>query len=147
MRHGDALLGGPDGQRPLSERGSADVDAIAQQARARGVTAAAIYHSGILRARQTAERVAAVLGPAEGVRELGGLHPEDDPAIVKAELELANRPIMVVSHLPYLGRLAGLLITGDAERPVVSFAPATLACMTRQADGWKLLWWLSAGSG
>jgi len=146
MRHGEALLGVPDGLRPLSPKGRADVDAMAQRARARGVTAAAIYHSGILRAQQTAELVAAVLVPPEGVRELLGLCPADDPSIVKAELDISSRPILLVSHLPYLGRLAGLLVTGDADGSVLEFAPATLACMTRQPAGWKLNWSLSVES-
>jgi len=146
MRHGEALSGVPDGQRPLSPRGRADVDALAQQARARGVTVAAVYHSGLLRAQQTAELVAAVLTPAEGVRELVGLCPEDDPAIIKAELDIASRPILLVSHLPYLGRLAGLLVTGDADSSVLEFAPATLASMSRQARGWKLNWSISGAT-
>ena len=134
----------PDSQRPLSDRGRAEVNAMAQRAIARGVAVAAIYHSGILRARQTAELVAAVLAPEQGVRELGGSCPDDDPAIVKAELDIAVQSVMLVSHLPYLGRLAGLLITGDAERSVIEFAPATLACITRQPAGWKVNWSISA---
>jgi phosphohistidine phosphatase len=117
---------------------------MAQRANARGVAVAWIYHSGILRAQQTAELVAAVLAPAEGVREIGGLCPDDDPIIARAELEAASRPLMLVSHLPYLGRLAGLLTTGDAQRAVIEFAPATLACVARHSAGWKLRWSISA---
>ena len=144
MRHGEALSGTPDSRRPLSQRGRDEVIALAQLASARGVAVAWIYHSGILRAQQTAELVAAVLAPAEGVRELGGLCSDDDPFIVKAALETTSRPLMLVSHLPYLGRLAGLLTTGDAERAVMEFAPATLACMTRHPAGWRLSWSISA---
>ena len=144
MRHGEALSGAPDGRRPLSERGRTEVRAMAHRAIARGVAVTWIYHSGILRAQLTAELVAAVLAPAEGVRELGGLCPDDDPFVVKAELEIAAQPVMLVSHLPYLGRLAGLLTTGDAERAVMEFAPATLACMTRHPAGWRLSWSISA---
>ena len=144
MRHGEALSGTPDGRRPLSQRGRDEVIALAQLASARGVAVAWIYHSGILRAQQTAELVAAVLAPAEGVRELGGLCPDDDPFIVKARLDIAAQPVMLVSHLPYLGRLAGLLTTGDAQRAVIEFAPATLACVARHSAEWKLRWSISA---
>lgn len=146
MRHGDAVSGVPDWQRPLSVNGRAAVTATAQRAQARGVTVAAIYHSGLLRAQQTAELVAAVLAPEYGVAELAGLWPDDDPTSVKAELELTRRPIMLVSHLPYLGRLAGLLVGGDAERSVIEFAPATIACVTRNPSGWKLNWRLTAAT-
>ena len=143
MRHGETLSGVPDGRRPLSERGRSAVTALAQRAMARGVAAAWIYHSGILRAQQTAELVAEVLTPAEGVRELAGLCPDDDPFIVQAELAAASQPIMLVSHLPYVGRLASLLISGDSDGSVIEFAPATLACMTRDTGRWKLRWSIS----
>jgi len=146
MRHGEAVSRIPDSQRPLSDKGRAQVNAVAQTAGARAVAVAWIYHSGILRAQQTAELVAEVLAPAEGVREFGGLCPDDDPFIVKARLDIVAQPVMLVSHLPYLGRLAGLLTTGDAERAVIEFAPATLVCMTRQRTGWKLNWSISAAS-
>lgn len=146
MRHGEAVPGVPDGQRQLSPKGRAEATATAQHALARGVTVTAIYHSGLLRAQQTAELAAALLVPRDGVRELVGLCPEDDPAIVKAELDIASQPILLVSHLPYLGRLAGLLVTGDSGRSVIEFAPATLACMSRRLGEWKLNWSISAAT-
>ncbi len=144
MRHGEAASGAPDWQRPLSATGRAAVTAMAQRAQARGAGPAVIYHSGLLRARQTAELVAEVLGPQLGVAELAGLCPEDDPAIAKAELELASQPIMLVSHLPYLGRLAGLLVGGDIDDSVVEFSPATLVCLSRRSASWQLKWSISA---
>ena len=87
----------------------------AQPRRARSL---GIYHSGILRAQQTAELVTAVLAPEQGVQEISGLCPDDDPVIVKAELDDVAQSVLLVSHLPYLGRLAGLMTTGDAEHSV-----------------------------
>ena len=143
MRHGETLPGVPDGRRALSERGRSAVTAVAQRARARGVAVDRIYHSGILRAQQTAALVAEVLTPAEGVRELAGLCPDDNPFIVQAELAGASQPIMLVSHLPYVGRLTSLLTSGDSGGSVIEFAPATLVCLTRHAGGWKLRWSIS----
>jgi len=146
MRHGETLSGVPDGRRALSERGRSAVTALAQRARARGVAVAWIYHSGILRAQQTADLVAEVLTPAEGVRELAGLCPDDDPSIVHAELAAARQSMMLVSHLPYVGRLASLLTTGDSGGSVIEFAPATLVCLARHKEGWKISWSLSPAS-
>jgi len=146
MRHGEAVLGQPDGQRPLSDRGRAQVRAVAQRARSRGVSVAWVYHSGILRAQQTAELVTAVLAPEQGFQEISGLCPDDDPVIVKAQVDDVARSVLLVSHLPYLGRLAGLMTTGKAERSGIEFAPATLVCLTRHANGWKFDWSLSAAS-
>jgi hypothetical protein len=43
-----------------------------------------------------------------------------------------------------MGRLAGLLINGDAERDAVEFAPATVVCVSRQGSLWQLVWALGA---
>ena len=146
MRHGEAVSGVRDWQRPLSDRGRAQVRAVAGRARSRGVSVAWVYHSGILRAQQTAELVTAVLAPEQGVQEISGLCPDDDPVIVKAQVDDVARSVLLVSHLPYLGRLAGLMTTGNAEHSGIEFAPATLVCLTRHANGWKFDWSLSAAS-
>jgi len=144
MRHGEAVSGMPDGQRPLSDRGRAQASAMAKSARSRGVSLVRIYHSGILRARQTAELVAAVLAPDQGVREIDGLCPNDDPLILKAELDATTQSVLLVSHLPYLSRLAGMMTVGNAEFLDVEFLPATIACFTRRSNGWTLNWSISA---
>ena len=146
MRHGETVFGMPDWQRVLSDKGRAQSSAMAQSARRHGLSVAWVYHSGILRAQQTAELVAAVLAPEPGVREISGLCPDDDPLILKAQLDVTTQSVLLVSHLPYLSRLAGLMVTGDSERSVIEFAPATLVCLTRHANGWKFDWSLSAAS-
>jgi len=146
MRHGETVSGMPDWQRMLSDKGRAQSSAMAQSARRHGLSVAWVYHSGILRAQQTAELVAAVLAPEQGVREISGLCPDDDPLILKAQLDVTTQSVLLVSHLPYLSRLAGLMVTGDSERSVIEFAPATLVCLTRHANGWKFDWSLTAAS-
>ena len=120
------------------------MSAVAQSARSRGVAIDWVYHSGILRAQQTAQLVTAVLVPQQGVREISGLCPEDDPLIIKAQVDEAAYPLLLVSHLPYLDRLAGLMTAGDTEGSVIEFAPATLICLNRRANRWKFQWSLSA---
>jgi len=146
MRHGEAVPGAPDWQRALSERGRAQTRSTAQNARSRGASVSLVYHSGILRARQTAEMVATVLAPDQGVREMSGLCPNDDPLILKAQLDAATQSVLLVSHLPYLSRLAGVMTAGDPTYSVVEFLPATLACLSRQPNGWKLNWSISSAS-
>ena len=140
VRHGDALPASVDGRRPLSLRGSEEVEIVARQALARKVRVAAICHSGILRAQQTAEIIARFLAPPEGIRELSGLHPEDDPAFGKAELEAAEEPVMLVGHLPHMSRLAALLVNGDPDRPVIEFSPAMIVCCSKAGTQWQIDW-------
>jgi phosphohistidine phosphatase len=106
----------------------------------RGVEAAEICHSGIRRARETAQRLADYLKPTRGVREIAGLLPEDDPEIAKAALALLDEPIMWVGHLPYMSRLAGLLVGNGGESPAIEFLPATMLCMSKIGARWRIEW-------
>jgi phosphohistidine phosphatase len=140
VRHGEAVSASENPERPLSSEGRKTVMQIAQLARERQVRASAIYHSGILRAQQTAEILAQILAPPAGVATISGLLPEDDPALGRAHLEAADRSIMLVGHLPYMRRLAALLVNGDAERTVVDFAPADLICVSKESLQWRINW-------
>lgn len=142
VRHGDARSGSKDPRRQLSPRGLEEVETVARAAAGR-IAVAAIFHSDKLRARQTAEIMARFLSAGNGVREITGLAPDDDPWIAKAELETAEAPLMLVGHLPHLARLASLLLTGQSERQTVDFATATIVCLSRQGGAWSFSWSIS----
>jgi phosphohistidine phosphatase len=57
VHHADAVGPEVDPQRPLSSLGQQQAQAVANQLKARGSAPSAIWHSGKLRARQTAEVV------------------------------------------------------------------------------------------
>lgn len=140
IRHGDAVAEMDNPKRPLSTKGRRDVQRTAHLALARNIQISAIYHSGILRAFETAQILAEILAPPLGLDLHAGLLPEDDPAIVKAELDLMDHPIALVGHLPYLNRLAALLTSGDPNRAVVEFLPAMMIGFERQDYQWKITW-------
>lgn len=140
IRHGDAVAEMDNPKRPLSTIGRRDVQRTARLALARNIQISAIYHSGILRAFETAQILAEILAPPLGLHLHAGLLPEDDPAIVKAELDLMDHPIALVGHLPYLNRLAALLTSGDPNRAVVEFLPAMMIGFERQDYQWKITW-------
>ena len=143
VRHGDALPATEHPERPLSSAGRDAVEQVARLAKERNVEIAAILHSGILRARQTAEILGKHLAPPLGVAQRSGLLPEDDPAIVKAELDSDDSSVMLVGHLPYMNRLAGLLVAADPNRVVAAFAPATMVCCSAGGGQWKIVWKLT----
>src|ERR1700675_4810039 len=105
VRHGEAKPDRDDPRRPLSDRGRTDVEKIARAAAAKKIKVAEILHSDKLRAKETAEILARFLSPAGGVRQISELAPEDDPLLAAAELEAAVASLMLVGHLPHLGRL------------------------------------------
>jgi phosphohistidine phosphatase len=140
MRHGDAVAATENPERPLSQRGRQRVEQTALRALAHGTQVARIFHSGILRAQETATIMSEYLNPPAGVAILAGLAPEDDPMLATAELEVAEEPILLVGHLPLLSRLAAGLVHGDAERPAVEFLAATLVCCRRTPARWEIDW-------
>jgi len=119
VRHGEAKSKEEDPERGLTEAGRADVNRIAVWAAAAGIRAGEVRHSGKLRAQQTAEIVAEhlVVRPAEAIRD-------------------EQRDIMLVGHLPFLERLASLLIAGGAETGVVSLDAGALLELTQTENGW-----------
>jgi phosphohistidine phosphatase len=137
VRHGTAAAGPDDRTRPLTPAGRVEVLTTARALAARGVSVAEIRHSGLARARETAEILGGTLGPPQGVHATTGLAPEDDPDIAVAELDLAAEPLMLVGHLPHLARLAAALV-GSATVERLTFAPATAVGLRRQPDGWEL---------
>lgn len=140
MRHGEAVSETFDPRRPLSRVGREEVERVAGLAVNRKIAISAVFHSGILRAQQTAEIFAEVLSPAVKVQQITGLLPQDDPAIAKAELELADSSMMLVGHLPHMNRLAASLIDSHTDRHIVEFSPATMVCCSRNGSDWKIAW-------
>jgi len=140
VRHGDAVSAAENPQRPLSFEGRRRVEQTARLAGQRQVQVSRIWHSGILRAQETAEILAEHIIPAKGIGPVSGLLPEDDPAVIQAEFDDTTESTLLVSHLPFLSRLAALLVNGDAERPVVEFFPATMVCCNRLDACWKISW-------
>ena len=143
VRHGEAASQQVNGDRPLTTSGRRDVERIGRAAADRGIKPGQIFHSGLLRAQQTAEILNESLGLAAAVGELAGLRPDDDPAVAKAELESSAISLMLVGHLPHISRLTSLLVTGDPDRDSVEFAPATVIGLSYQNYRWTILWKLT----
>jgi phosphohistidine phosphatase len=146
VRHGEAVSEKLDPKRPLTSSGREEVQRIGRLAAAKNVKVSAIFHSGILRAKQTAKILAEHLQFNSDVQQLSGLSPQDDPAVAKAELEAADRPIILVGHLPHLNRLLALLISGSMESGAMEFPPATMVCCSNDGPKWTISWTLTPQS-
>ncbi len=142
-QHGEALAKESDPERPLSDKGRADVASLAQHLRASGVSVARVWHSGKTRARQTAELLAANIGKAAVVEAMEGLGPKDSGDELLRSLESMSDDLLVAGHQPFMGRCVTRLLTGREERPLVDFRPGSVACLERdQGGGWTLQWML-----
>jgi len=48
---------------------------------------------------------------------------------------------MIVSHLPFLEKLASFLVAGDQEKSVVKFPTAGIVCLEKGGnEKWKIKW-------
>ena len=140
VRHGEAVSETIDPQRPLTRLGRQDVERLARCAMTRNIRPAAILHSGILRARQTAETMAEVLSPPAGIQAIAGLLPGDDTMVARGEIEAAERSLMIVGHLPHLSRLVALLTHRDAQSESMVWTPAMMVCCSCDGGAWQTSW-------
>jgi phosphohistidine phosphatase len=143
VQHGEAQPKSADPARPLTERGGQDAQRVAAFAARLGVEVGQIRHSGKTRAEQTAAVFGQALSPPGGVAAVPGLAPLDDVRPVADALAGESQPMMLVGHLPFMARLAGLLVTGDPDRPVVQFRKAGVVCLAREDDRWVVAWVLT----
>jgi phosphohistidine phosphatase len=140
VQHGQAMTASEDPLRPLTPEGADSVRRIGAWARDAGVSVTHIRHSGKLRAEQTAQILAEHLKPSGGLISVSGLGANDDVVPVEriAANELTNS--MLVGHLPFLSRLAGLLVTGNPEIQVVRFRNAGIVCLLNEKGSWSINW-------
>ena len=131
VRHGLATGQGPDAA--LQPEGEAYLRRLAAYLDDEGWRPAAIVTSPYRRARESAQVLAAGLGVAVETFVLPDLAPEGEPAdALAAILEAAPiaTPVLVVTHLPLVGRLVQELTGDDA-----SFSPGTFVEIAREGQG------------
>ena len=153
VRHGHAVDGEDDAQRPLSARGAATVRRIGNLLRSSGAAAAAhaIWHS---------PRSARVRRPncsleswawSRPLVETSGLQPDDDPVDMADRLERLGEPVLIVGHEPHLSSLATLLVRGKLKP--IAFSLKKGAVVALETSGgrhkksgrarWQVCWHLS----
>lgn len=132
VHHADAVGPEVDPQRPLSAAGRMHADRVARDAKARGVNPAAIWHSGKLRARQTAEAYWRACNPLAELSAIRGLQPTDPPEWIKDRLVGETRDVMVVGHMPSLPAILRLL-SRDLS---AEFPPHGLVALEEGPDRW-----------
>jgi phosphohistidine phosphatase len=141
VHHGDAVGPEVDARRPLSTVGQMAVARAAADAAARGARPTVVWHSGKLRARQTAEafwRACNALAEFSATRDL---QPDDPPEWIRDRLRGETRDVLIAGHYPHLPRLLTLLLTGRANAPVPFPQHGVVALVTEDdAQTWNELW-------
>jgi phosphohistidine phosphatase len=140
VHHADAVAGNIDHMRPLSPRGLAQAEQVAKELAARGAKPAAIWHSGKLRARQTAEVCWRAVNPFAAFTAVRGLQPEDDPETIAVALAAEDRDVLLASHMPFLPTLLHRLTTGRRDRMSAAFPLNGVVALERDGDVWTERW-------
>ena len=140
VHHGEAVGPDIDARRPLSESGRADVVRIAAQAAAQGATPAVVWHSGKLRAKETAQefwRACNALAEFAATRDL---QPDDPPQWMRDRLRGEPRDVLIAGHFPHLPRLLSLLVSGGEAG--ADFPPHGIVALVTEDAGetWREAW-------
>jgi len=142
VQHGKNLAKDKDPEKGLSPEGKKEVEHVADMLVSNDVSVSSIWHSGLKRARQTAEIFSSSSGSGIEVLEKEGLAPLDD--VTKLNLD-PEENIMLVGHLPFMERLLCYLLTGSPDRPrIVKFKNGGIVAMDKdlETDSWFIKWTL-----
>jgi phosphohistidine phosphatase len=141
VHHGEAVGPEVDPRRPLSDEGLAASERVAAEAAARGARPAVVWHSGKLRAKQTAElfwRACNALADFAATRDL---QPDDPPGRMRDRLRHEPRDVLLAGHFPHMPRLLALLL--DQPDDALSGFPAHgVVALLSNDDGetWTEMW-------
>lgn len=141
VHHGDAVGPDVDPRRPLSAVGRATVDRAAVIAAAHGARPTVVWHSGKLRARQTAEafwRACNALAEFSATRDV---QPDDPPLWIRDRLRAEPRDILIAGHFPHLPRLLAELTGAPPDAPH-DFPPHGVVALATDDEGetWREVW-------
>jgi phosphohistidine phosphatase len=135
VHHQAAVGPKEDSRQPLSLVGRATSDALASDAAKRGLRPEAIWHSGKLRAKETAEAFWRACNPLATFTAVRGLLPGDPPEWIRDRLLVEDTSVFVVGHMPHLARLLALMIDTAAE-----FPSHGMVCAIRVDNAWREAW-------
>jgi len=129
VQHAKAASKETDPERPLTEEGRRDIQKVAAFIKPLDLSVDYLWHSGKNRARQTADVLSEVVEVKKEMAAHEGLSPNDNVTVLKDELISGRKDIMIVGHLPFLPKLASLLLTGSESSNTVAFKNGGIVCL------------------
>ncbi len=141
VQHAKAASKEVDPQRSLTEEGRRDIWKVAAYIEPLKLWVDCLWNSGKRRAVQTAEILAEVIEIKEAKIARDGLAPNDDVTTLRDELASVQQDIMIVGHLPFLSKLASLLLAGSESANTVAFRNGGIVCLNRsETNQWQIDW-------
>ncbi len=140
LRHAQAVSKDINADQPLSDEGIKNIQKVAEFLRQSGWKCNKIRHSKKLRAEQTAGHLHEITYQGAKIEKIDGLDPNDPVYPMAKKLEEDDDNLILVGHLPFMAKLAGLLINQDENQTPVSFQPAGGACLVKEEHLWRIKW-------
>jgi len=147
LRHATPNSAEVDPERGLSQTGIAEATKLSEMLqRMTNLEVKVLLHSGKKRAQEKAEIVAKGMLPMPKIMPANNLEPNGNVEVWVERALVMEENVMLVGHLPHLGRLSACLLAGDEAHEVINFQTGTLACLRRYPEGaWRLEWLLNPG--
>lgn len=144
IRHAHAVDDQNDAARTLSRKGREQVRLVADFLQASDeFTPDEMWHSSLVRARETAELFAERMKNPPQLIETAGLQPEDSPDRIVTRLAHAGiESLALVGHEPHLSTLASLLVARTPE-PRFIFKKCTVLALEGTPPWWQVRWQIS----
>jgi phosphohistidine phosphatase len=145
IQHGEAKSEREDPDRSLTTMGEEEVKRVSKVADKLNIRPSKVFHSGKMRAKQTAEIIVSGLKISDiTVEVVQGLNPNDDVRPWAERISKKTEDLMIVGHLPFLDKLASLLLCGDENARVIMFRYGAIVCLYQKEDRkWAVRWILT----
>ena len=138
-QHGLAVDKADNPDCPLSISGIKQTDLVAANLNKQQMTISKIFHSGKLRASQTADIFAEQLNVSE-ILAVDYLSPNSDISIIAASLDTDSA--LYVGHLPHLNKLTAYLLTGAENKNIIRFQNSGVLCLANTQQDYQVAWYL-----
>jgi phosphohistidine phosphatase len=141
IQHGRSLPEEKDPQKSLSPEGKEETRRIAEFLKAKNIEVDGLWHSPKLRARQTAQIITASVFCPE-TKERDDLNPLDSVEKFPQEIISLDKNLMIIGHLPFLQKLASLLLSGSETNQFISFKNSGVVCLEHIIT-WEVAWMIT----
>jgi phosphohistidine phosphatase len=144
-QHGEAKSEKEDPDRSLTTMGEEEARRVSRVAGKLNIRPSKVFHSGKTRAKQTAEIIVSGLKISDTTIEaVQGLNPNDDVKPWAERISKETEDLMIVGHLPFLDKLASLLLCGNENAQVIMFRYGAIVCLHQKEDKkWAVRWILT----
>lgn len=144
VQHAKAASKEIDPERSLTKEGLNYINKIAAFIEPLELSIENLWHSGKKRAQQTTEILAGVINVKNEISVQDGLAPNDDVNVIRERMISAGQDLMIVGHLPFLSRLASLLLTGSESSETVAFKQGGIVCLKcEDQNQWQIEWMIT----